>query len=296
MAAARSAWLCAFCGQPGRPSREHILAQWMRDVVGPLPMERTTYSSGFDTIDDGRAYASVGESVKVSRNSLLHQVTRTVCGVCNNGWMSRLETAAKPILKDLLTARRDDQPRALPITEATVLARWAVKTSWTSELAGLGDQNQEHAWMPADMRQRLVVEDTPPATSWVWLAACRDLNLCQQLQATVVYDRTSPPTPGQEPRRILASGLIINGLALLVYSFDHRAPFPPPLPAPHGLRLWPSPSSVEFPPPPVTQQDLLLAISQYGSWLPLHNRPFDHEAVGRARPGLVRQSHAAAAD
>ncbi|PZG02858.1 hypothetical protein C1I99_00750 [Micromonospora deserti] len=101
----------AFCGEPGWASREHVLAQWMRDVVGPLPMERTTYGSGFDTMDDGRAYASVGQTMKVSRNSLLHQVTRTVCTACNNGWMSRLETSAKPFLKDLFAARRRNETR-----------------------------------------------------------------------------------------------------------------------------------------------------------------------------------------
>ncbi|PZG02857.1 hypothetical protein [Micromonospora deserti] len=127
-----------------------------------------------------------------------------------------------------------------------MLARWAVKTSWTWELAGLGDQNLEHAWMPQGMRRCLGEENKPPAACWVWLASCRDLDLCQQLQAHVTYDRTSPPTPGEEPRRILDSCLVVNGVALLVYSFDRRAPFPPPLPAPHGLRLLPSPSDVEF--------------------------------------------------
>jgi hypothetical protein len=286
---AHPSWRCAFCGEPGRPSREHVLAQWMRGTVGPLPMERTAYGSGFGLLDDDRAYASIGESVRVSRNSLLHQVTRTVCTVCNNGWMSRLEAAARPILMNLFGARRENETRTLSPDEATVLARWAVKTSWTSELSGLGDQNQSHAWMPADMRRRLCVEDAPPATSWVWLTACQDLDLCQQLQAHVVYDRTSPPTPGQTPRRILANCLIVNGIALLVYSFDSRAPFPPPLAAPHGLRLWPKPPSVEFPPPSVSQRDLFLAVGRYTHWLPLHNRPFDHASTGTARPGFQRQ-------
>lgn len=254
----------------------------MRDEVGPLPMERTTLGSGFDLRDDGRAYARTAESVKVSRNSLLHQVTRTVCAVCNNGWMSGLETAAKPILKALFAARRQNETMTLAAGEAAVLARWAVKTSWTSELAGLGYQNKDDAWMPSDMRRRLGTEDTPPATCWVWLAACRDPGLCQQLQAHVSYDRTGPPTAGQD-RRILASCLIVNGVALLTHSFDHRAPFPPPLPALHGLRMWPKPSVVEFPPPAVDQRDLLLAVGCYTNWLRLHDRPFDHDTTVRFR-------------
>ncbi|MDG9674819.1 hypothetical protein [Micromonospora sp. DH14] len=268
-----------------------MLAQWMRSSVGPLPMERSAYGSGFGLLDDDRAYASIGESVRVSRNSLLHQVTRAVCAVCNNGWMSRLEAAAKPILMNLFDARRTNTSTMLSTDEATVLARWAVKTSWTSELSGLGDQNQEHAWMPADMRRRLCLEEVPPVTSWVWLAACEDLDLCQQFQAHVTYDRTTPPTLGETPRRILASCLILNGIALLVHSFDSRVPFPPPLTAPHGLRLWPSPSPVEFPPPSVSQMDLFLAVGRYTHWLPLHDRPFDPSATCTIGPGFQEQPH-----
>ena len=279
MTRTRESCRCAFCGELGRRSREHVLAQWMRDVIGPLPMQRTSYGSGFGTLEDGNAYASAGESVKVSQNSLLHQVTRTVCLTCNSGWMSRLEADAKPILKALFAARRSGVRLTVAPDEASVLARWAAKTSWTSELAGLGDQNQDQAWMPADMRKRLAFQDAPPADSWVWLAACTDLYLCQQLQAHVTFDRTSPPTPGHTPRRILASCLILDGVALLVYSFDCRAAFPPPLPAPRGLRLWPHPSSIEFPPPPVSQRDLYLAIGRYTPFLALHDRPFDHAAA-----------------
>lgn len=261
-----------------------MLAKWMRDVVGPLPMERTTRSGGFHLLDDGQAYAGVDESVRASKNSLLHQVTRTVCITCNNGWMSSLETAAKPILKRLLHARKHAESVVLSVEEATVLARWAVKTSWTSELAGLGNQNQDHAWLRPELRKRLAEEETPPADSWVWLAAHRHVDLCQQMQASVMYDRTSPPTPGEAPRRLLASCLIINGVVLLAYSYDNRAAMPPPLKAPRGLRLWPKPLPAEFPPPAVSSSDLFAAVGNYGQWLPLHDRPFDHSAAGAARP------------
>jgi hypothetical protein len=155
-----------------------------------------------------------------------------------------------------------------------------VKTSWTSELAGLGNQHHDHTWLPLAMRQHLAEEATLPASSWVWLTACQDVDRCQQMQAHVMFDRTSPPTPGELPRRLLASCLIINGIAPLVYSFDSATVFPPPLPAPHGLLLWPRPSLVEFPPPAVAHRDLVRAISQYAPWLLLHDRPFDPTATG----------------
>ena len=57
----------------------------MREIVGPLPMQRTTYGFGFGTLDDQCAYANINPTSKTSQNSLLHQVTRTVCITCNNG-------------------------------------------------------------------------------------------------------------------------------------------------------------------------------------------------------------------
>jgi hypothetical protein len=50
----------------------------------------------------------------------------TVCTICNNGWMSRLEAEVKPILIPLI-----DDPRrmeALGLHQRTTIARWAVKT------------------------------------------------------------------------------------------------------------------------------------------------------------------------
>jgi hypothetical protein len=51
-----------------------------------------------------------------------------VCGRCNNGWMSRLESTAKPLILDLAGGRK----RAVDLTneEATVVAKWALKTAY----------------------------------------------------------------------------------------------------------------------------------------------------------------------
>lgn len=56
-----------------------MLAKWMREVIGPLPMERTTSRTGFHLQEDGHAYASVDETPRASKNSAPDQVTRSVC-------------------------------------------------------------------------------------------------------------------------------------------------------------------------------------------------------------------------
>jgi hypothetical protein len=59
-----------------------------------------------------------------------------ICGDCNSGWMSRLETIAKPIVEPLVDERRSLE--SLNAFEAATLAKWAVKTAymhtWASPL------------------------------------------------------------------------------------------------------------------------------------------------------------------
>jgi len=54
--------------------------------------------------------------------------SRQVCARCNNGWMSRLETQAKPVLLPLMHLEKS----ILMLTddERRILSRWAVKTAF----------------------------------------------------------------------------------------------------------------------------------------------------------------------
>jgi hypothetical protein len=54
--------------------------------------------------------------------------SRKVCCFCNNGWMSRLETQAKPYILDLMGQKAS----LLTLEDSTrlILSRWAVKTAF----------------------------------------------------------------------------------------------------------------------------------------------------------------------
>lgn len=56
----------------------------------------------------------------------------TVCGACNNGWMSRLENAFGALLPRL---ERDPNPRRFTKTERATLAKWMVKTGVVAHLS-----------------------------------------------------------------------------------------------------------------------------------------------------------------
>ncbi len=54
--------------------------------------------------------------------------TKLVCRGCNNGWMSRLEDAAKDVLSPAIA--RTDLPCALDLRSQLIAAQWAMKTCY----------------------------------------------------------------------------------------------------------------------------------------------------------------------
>lgn len=115
---------CIFCGtsllskksKVHGKSDEHIVPKWLMKHLGIretiiTPMRMDTQTS---------------RVIDAHRHPLSQFVSGRVCAKCNNGWMSELETATKPILKRLM----DDpvQVAVLPSDERMSLARWSIKT------------------------------------------------------------------------------------------------------------------------------------------------------------------------
>jgi hypothetical protein len=68
-----------------------------------------------------------GRIVDLRKHAVSAFVAGTVCGACNNGWMSRLEGDAKPVLKPLI----EDPHRLenLNLNQRALIARWTLKTA-----------------------------------------------------------------------------------------------------------------------------------------------------------------------
>ncbi|GAA0451861.1 hypothetical protein [Streptomyces olivaceiscleroticus] len=103
---------CVFCGEKAG-SREHVFPKWLRKEA----------PKDFVDADGSRGIVSDGKLVTVPERFATAQV-KCVCGTCNNGWMSRLESGVKPFLLDLM---RGD-PLTLGRQEQTLLATWPLKT------------------------------------------------------------------------------------------------------------------------------------------------------------------------
>jgi hypothetical protein len=105
---------CVFC-QSGKPTREHALPAW---ISAELPGE-----GPFRFDQQGKQW--------LSRDA--GKVVKAVCRSCNGGWLSVLETKAKPLLAPAIRG----ETQTFSVTEQHTIATWATKTALMCELARL---------------------------------------------------------------------------------------------------------------------------------------------------------------
>jgi hypothetical protein len=112
---------CVGCGKPFTEvprSREHILPGWLAQEVEQPNLSLKQYRHDEDKT----------ENELLRSHDLGSFVIKNVCEGCNNGWMSRLEGRAKPILPDLMNMRTS--LLQLSADERTTLSAWAIKTAF----------------------------------------------------------------------------------------------------------------------------------------------------------------------
>ncbi|MCA1577771.1 MAG: hypothetical protein LC794_10485 [Acidobacteria bacterium] len=101
---------CLFCGRDDSPpSHEHVIPKW-------IPRE---FPGGVWDITN-----RLTQHVRAGRK-YIDLTIRAPCERCNNGWLSRLEQIAKPILLPLIHGTATD----LRLLEQRIIAVWLFKTA-----------------------------------------------------------------------------------------------------------------------------------------------------------------------
>ncbi len=138
---------CLFCGKRGSQTKQHVFGEWLRDL-DLKGRSRWEVEQGADT-----------ERHILPAGSLFSKKLRIVCKTCNTGWMSRLETAAKPHIMAMFSGRHN-----IPLEEPAqlVLARWAFQT--IAVLAQLRLTS-----FPLDHCHELYDSERPPEHSQIWI-------------------------------------------------------------------------------------------------------------------------------
>jgi hypothetical protein len=151
---------CIFCGATGasvKITREHTFSNWINqvlthDVIGPdISCERS--------IMHGPQAGTV--STWPATEAASHTL-RAVCETCNNGWMSGLEGAVRPLIEPMI---KGYNATLTPVQQITV-ATWATMKTAVFEYVWTDDPV-----LLADDRDIIRKQNRPPASAQVRLAA-----------------------------------------------------------------------------------------------------------------------------
>lgn len=157
---------CIFCGSNTNPmSQEHIWPAWMGRILEPTPGSLHTSSTD---LFDGQSFVSFARRGRLHKpkSNMYDQRINWVCRPCNNGWMSGLQTKAKPIVERYL---KNEWP-LLSVEEQASLASWLSMTTAVIDFADV-----ETSAMSADQRFELLKSSKPPEQSIIWIGQVEGL-------------------------------------------------------------------------------------------------------------------------
>jgi hypothetical protein len=164
---------CAFCGASS-VSAEHVWPRWLSAV---LPSKRVRHKQQFDH-PDGTARDREWEAPPYT------QTVNHVCEECNNGWMSKLETQAKPLLQPMVEGRF----RHLHPAGQRTIATWAFKTVAMLEYIASAEPA-----IVQEQRDWLLEHTEPHPSVHVWVAGCSDLVHASCRQTRFLVGETETP-------------------------------------------------------------------------------------------------------
>lgn len=144
---------CVYCGRFD-VTKQHVWPDWL---VSVLPRDESSNSQQLIDISSPTAGLTViRPQVVIRRGDPGARKIRNVCGQCNSGWMSRLESAAKPLLTELILGRQV----TLDTNAQCALAAWVTMFCITAEYT-----DRDHRGIPAADRAALMTSSRPPE-SW----------------------------------------------------------------------------------------------------------------------------------
>lgn len=115
---------CVFCRSTGKKSKEHLWPVWMHELL-PLAGDGNNVSE----MNTFKWKEQIGAQKQKRQGHLTTKKLRVVCQSCNSGWMSELESEAKPILTKILTNEKFE----LCVQKQEILARWITLKSIIGE-------------------------------------------------------------------------------------------------------------------------------------------------------------------
>lgn len=155
---------CIFCDAKAKLSKEDFFPQWFREIY-PASQEaqkaRLNAEISWHEPDPetGGVLVRIAKSRLARPGDLADQTLKVVCEPCNNGWMSRLQQAAKPHLLPYIMGK---WPRPNRLARK-VISSWATMFSMVIEFA-----DGPSRIVPLVERNTFSKDLRPPIGSFIW--------------------------------------------------------------------------------------------------------------------------------
>jgi hypothetical protein len=217
---------CLFCGQPAR-SKEHLWPVWIRESL---------------KIDHPIRHAIGKMPPKILKH--LDLTCKCVCRKCNNGWMSGVESAGKPILGPLM----QDISIWLDSAQRSAISVWAMKTAMAVESVR---HDQRRFYSLTECEQLRLSSSIPDRTD-IWIGRVSGSSI-----ATVGTDFWINSDELLRIAHGLATTIVVGHLAIQILTVHPQAEYQTSritFQTKRGpwndllTQVWPSQGNVEWPP------------------------------------------------
>ena len=227
-------FVCAFCGSEEPPrGGEHVFPHWL-STIG-LDMPRVEYFAG-RLNRTPRRWTSKPFTAKVG----------AVCDSCNGGWMSALESRAKPVLTPLIHG----ETRELTQGDQRLVAAWTFKTALVAMLSSSDAERAQGHGVPREEYEALFASKEAPEPlpySRYWCGQYVGARPAGGVRLVpVVVEIDGLPTPDWPAAYVLTlrlGRLLIQGIRFTSPSLWVDAETEPGFPT-----IWPSEETITWPP------------------------------------------------
>jgi hypothetical protein len=221
---------CVFCNRnDSKPGREDVLAKWIFREFPESRWEITNHETG-------KVFTTRGN---------LGLISKRPCLRCNNGWMSKLEVAVKPVLVPLMNGSAS----VLTPAQQLLVVRWFIKTVTAYQFL-----NDRPCYFEQRERHALMKSLTVPANTMFFLAHYNGPLEIETRETPVPLLFFGPPG-AERPTPIegYAATFLIKQLALQVFSVRRPKKFHIAMNLPGGwneatVQIWPIGGDVTWPP------------------------------------------------
>jgi hypothetical protein len=221
---------CIFCDN-NSGSREHFWPKWIHEryAFGPIKMERK------------------GKAVVVIPNPELK--VKTVCGICNNGWMSDLEAENIPIIGEMV----DGKSIEMNEEQQKLVAAWSMKTAMMSD--SMKGRNAPNRFYTRDECRDMRVSRTIQRLTLMWIGRTDGMHLWN-----MGTDFTINDDEGKRLATVIASTIVAGYFVIQIVAvhMNQEDKVLAAVPCKFGgwadklVQIWPPQQSIIHWPPPKT--------------------------------------------